>query len=165
MILSVIGYTAFFYFGFPFLIPATYLPWVFFLTFTVINAIALLLSWIYFDRTHCYEDEGNPIAMLFYYIVGHDVAHIFLAIFRIGSTIGFYFSVFGLDFDLLGISLHLPPQYRLFLALPIAIFATEMSFNIYAIVNHWEEKCKPVQPMLCPCLGEDNCYCDVSQIK
>jgi len=164
MLLATVGFTAFYYFAYPYIFPTDAMPWAFFITFCIVNAIALLLSWIYFDRTTCYQDEGNPIAMIFYYIFGHDVAHIFLAIFRICSTIGFYFSVFGLDFDLLGISLHIPPQDILFLALPTAIFTTELCFNIYAVTNHWDEKCKPDQPMICPCRGQDGCYCDIEKM-
>ena len=165
MILAIIGYTLLFWFGVPFIIPPDAVPWVYFISFTIVNVIALILSWVYFDRTHCYEDEGNPIAMAFYYLVGHDVTHFFLFLIRLFSNIGFYFTVFGLHMDLFGTMIHLSPQDNIFLSIPIAIFATELSFNIYAIVNHWEEKCKPVQPLFCPCLDKPNCYCDVSQIK
>lgn len=165
MILATVGFSVLYYFAYPFIFPPDILPWATFITFCVVNAVALLLSWVYFDRTFCYQDEGNPLAMIFYYLFGHDLAHIALAVFRVFSTVGFYFSVFGLDLNTIGIPFYLPPQNMLALAIPMAIFTTELCFNIYAVTNHWEEKCAPVQAAFCPCLGEDNCYCDVKNMK
>lgn len=157
---SIIGFTLLYWLGLPLIIPPDILPWVFFLSFTILNATAILLSYIYFDSTRCYQDEGNPIAMILYYIYGHRIAHIILVVFRIFSNIGYFFAVFGLDATIFGIIFNYAPQPYLFLAIPVSIFATEMLFNIYAITSFGEDRCTTIQPMFCDCVGQPNCWCE-----
>lgn len=154
----IIGFTIFYTYLYPFLFPAPFLPWAFFITFSILNAIAILLSWIYFDQTKCYQDEGNPVAMILYYLYGHTIGHILLIVFRIFVNVGFYFSVFGLDLNTIGIAIVIPPQTPLFLAIPTSVFTTELIFNIYAICNHWNDKCKPPKPLIC--LDPNGCDLD-----
>ena len=158
---SIIGFTLLYWLGIPLIIPPDILPWVFFLSFTILNGVAIFLSWFYFNSTRCYQDEGNPIAMVLYYIYGHSIGHIILIVFRIISNIGYYFAVFGINMVIFGIPLISAPQEALFLAIPVAIFATEMCFNIYAITAHGTERCKTVQPMFCDCVGRDGCWCEL----
>jgi hypothetical protein len=158
------GYAAFFYFIFPLVFSPGALPWAFLAAYAAVNGSALLLSWVYFDRTRCYEDEMNPVAKVGYYIFGHDVAHVLLAAFRLGVGVVFFFSLFGLDAILFGTRFILPAQERIYLVMPIAIFASELTFNIHAIWKHWDDSCRAVPPMLCPCRGREGCYCDPDQI-
>jgi hypothetical protein len=154
------SFFALFYFVYPAVFPPGSLPWAFLVTFVTVNVSAIALSWVYFDRTRCYEDEGNPVAKILYYIFGHDVAHLILSVFRWASAVIFFISLFGLDVTVFGTKLAFPAQDRLFLSIPIAIFAAELAFNIYAIQKHWNDRCEKVDPMVCPCEGDEDCYCD-----
>lgn len=158
---SLIGFTLLYWLVFPLIFTPDVMSWVFFVSFTVLNGIAILLSYIYFDTTHCIENEGNFIAMIGYFVYGYRITHILLVIARIISNIFYYFSVFGADFVLFGIPYLTLPQETLFLAIPVAIFATEMVFNIHAIVVHGDERCKIHQPMFCDCVGQDGCWCEI----
>lgn len=155
----IVGFTIFYTYAYPFLFSPAMLPWALFITFTIVNAIAIILSWVYFDQTKCYQDEGNPFAMILYYLYGHTIGHILLIIFRVFVNVGFYFSVFGLDLNIIGIDITVLPQNNLILAIPTSVFTTELLFNIYAISNHWDDKCKPPKPLIC--LDPNGCDVDV----
>lgn len=149
MIGSIVGFTLFFTFVYPLIFTGTALSWAYFITYTTVNVIAISLSWIYFDRTKCYKNEGNIIAMLGYYLYGHNITHILLIIFRLFFNGFYYFSVFGLNITISGYPIVLLPQTPLSLSLPIAIFTTELVFNVYAIMTGWDEKCKVGLPAIC----------------
>lgn len=47
------------------------------------NFGALFLSWFYFNGTHCWRDEANGLAQKLYFLVGEDIGHFVMLIFRI----------------------------------------------------------------------------------
>lgn len=125
-----------------------------FITFTFVNICAIMLSWFYFDETGCYQDEGNPIAMLLYYLYGHSIGHIILIVSRAGLNLFFFMTLFGMDGELFGYPIYIAPEGYTLIAIPTALFTVEMLFNIYAIINHFDEVCGETTPAICEVLPD-----------
>lgn len=164
LIFTIIGSVLVYYFLYPLLFVDN-LTWAYFVTFTIVNVAAILLSWVYFDQTRCYQYEGNFIAKILYYLYGHTVAHIILIAFRVFTNVTFYFTIFGLDVSLFNFDIVIPSQSRIFWSLPIGIFTAELIFNIYAICTGWDEKCEPGDPVICLNPDSDSCSIDDEKIR
>jgi hypothetical protein len=145
----IIGFILVFWLIYPLLFAGEVLSWAYFITYTIVNIGAILLSWAYFDNTRCYKHEGNPIAMIGYFLYGHTITHILLIIFRLVFNLFYFFSAFGIDMSAFGFSFVFPPQNPFSLSIPIGIFATELVFNIYAIGTGWDQKCITEAPAIC----------------
>lgn len=158
LLLFVFGFTIGFYFLYGAL-PEIYFNAIVIIMYTIFNIVAIFLSWRFFDATHCYDFEGNPLPKWFYKEIGEDRTHVGLLLFRIGINIVFSFMVWNQWIDAdetiqIG-SVILNPAYLTYGFLT-AIFATETIFNIYANLTPPEEPCDDIH-RLC---REKGLWCD-----
>lgn len=88
MILITILIILFNYFVMPWIFPDTFHQAIYFsITTTASNIIAILLSWRYFAKTRCYEDELNIIATYSYKILGASATHLIFFIIRLAGNV------------------------------------------------------------------------------
>lgn len=156
-ILSIIGVllvTAFIYHVFPIFFDGVDIAVAIMSVYTVSNFTALFLSWYYFNNTHCWRNEANPIMRKMTIFFGEDISHFIGLILRALINVFFLYLVLGGFVRLDGES------NKILLALfsfSTAIYVVEMIGNFIANFSDEVYVCKNVSTIC----KKYNVACDV----
>lgn len=160
---------AFSYFVIPFLLPDPFHQGIYFsIVVSVTNFLAIILSWIYFSHTRCYDDEGNFVTMIGYKIFGASSTHFVVFISRIVGNIVLVLSLV-LSPDMLDIELYLFIIYfkpvLLTVCITTSMYTYEMINNIYGVTTGLKYTCKD-KSLVCGMMKKpDPFFCDFPNDK
>lgn len=150
-IAGVVGLVLLYLFVLPLIIPSADMNIAYILILTIANVTAIFLSWFYFRRTHCIDDEANPIAVAKYRWFGVDVTHFIFYCIRIIINVYLGFILFNLGDVIIiwGIPLLLS---HIAVTVVAAFFTVELAFNIVALIRSKENECPEERPKICDLL-------------
>lgn len=147
-IVGVVSSFVFYIFVIPWFISAPDLDLVYAVIFTGVNIVAIILSWIYFKRTHCIGDEANPLAAGKYRWFGIDITHFVYFCVRVVINAYFIYLLYHLPalVVLFGVSI---PMGRMAVLGASSFFTIELIFNTYALIRSKPDECQRQRPKIC----------------
>ena len=149
------------YFVMPYLFPDLHHQGIYFSVVTTFaNVLAIILSWIYFSHTGCYEDEGNLIATYGYKIFGANAVHFFFFITRVAGNVTMIILFFTFP-GILGITIPYLFNLKIFLlsySIGNAMYVYEAINNGISVGNGIDYKCNS-RSLMCNVI-DDPFFCD-----
>lgn len=149
------------YFAIPWFFPDTFYQAIYFsVTTTIANVVAIILSWYYFSKTRCYEDEANMIATYSYKIFGASATHLVFFIIRVSGNITMVILLLTYP-DWLSISFSILLGLKVFLlsySLGCAMYVHEAINNAIQVNAGVDFHCKE-RSMMCNVI-DDPLFCD-----
>lgn len=164
-----VGLVLFNYLMIPWLLPSAFHQAIYFsIIVSVTNFTAIILSWIYFSHTRCYDDEGNFITMLSYKIFGASSTHFVVFISRIVGnivlvlTLTMYPSLLEVELYLLVFYLKV---YLVTVCITTSLYIYEMISNIYGVATGLKYTCKDKSYVCGMMKNPDPFFCDFENDK
>ena len=156
------AFTAANYFLAPLILPSAWYQALYLsIVITACNVIAIMLSWMYFSKTRCYDDEGNIITMIGYKTLGASATHFIIFIVRIvGNILVVVFLMLYPDVLLVGVWVFVL-TVRMFLlttSITASLYFYEMINNIISVSNSKDIQCND-RSIMCKVL-KDPIFCD-----
>ena len=156
------AFTAFSYFVIPWILHSSWYQAIYFsIAITVSNVLAVMLSWAYFSKTRCYDDELNIVTMIGYKTLGASATHFIVFIIRIvGNILAVVFLLLYPDILAIEIWIFIAPV-RMFLlttAVTASLYFYEMINNAIAVNGSKNIQCND-RSIMCKIM-KDPIFCD-----